>query len=621
MTPKTLLPVVFALVLCAGLVAGGRRGAAAQSAGPASDLVYVDVSVLDANRRPVRDLTAADVSVLDDGQPATIAGMSLVTFAAAPGVPAAAGNVQALAHSDLWPRLVPPDVVRNDDIVDRRIAIVIDDTRIGGSGSSQDSWTVRSGLDIAREIVNRLGPGDSAAVFFAYMGRQQGFTSDRAKLLAAIDGFTLRTVEARGCAGEATPGGCVVDALQRVADALPQEPAPATRTVIAFITGPLGAPAALSGGTPPPDVAKLARTLQRASATVYAFGPVGAPIGGGGDAGRFAAETGGRAVVDTIPPAAQVAAMLDEISSFYRIALRPAATGGAYRPLTVRVARVGTDVRARSGYFTAGETGDVPSGATPLEQALLANTPATSVPVGAQVAVFAIPGRREAMVSVAANVTSRPVGGAADWQAEVAATAFDRDWQPRAAHRQTIEVTGRADRNPQVVDVLSAIELLPGRYELRVAAESGGRAGSVFIDVQVPEFAATPLSASDIVVSTAPQPYKAVPVLGDAIPVTPTTRRVFGRGETPEVFLRFYQGNRARLRNMPVALTITSATGDGVIQGSETILPSQFTEARSTDWRFNLPIDRLPPGEYLLTVEASLDDLRVARQIRFGVVQ
>lgn len=37
-----------------------------------TDLVQVDVSVLDGKRRPVRGLTAADFTVLEDGQPREI---------------------------------------------------------------------------------------------------------------------------------------------------------------------------------------------------------------------------------------------------------------------------------------------------------------------------------------------------------------------------------------------------------------------------------------------------------------------------------------------------------------------------------------------------------------------
>jgi hypothetical protein len=64
--------------------------------------VQLDVSVLDAQRRPVRGLTAADFTVLEDGKPRRIVQFSAVELpSVAPVAPAAADAVQ-------------PDVVRND---------------------------------------------------------------------------------------------------------------------------------------------------------------------------------------------------------------------------------------------------------------------------------------------------------------------------------------------------------------------------------------------------------------------------------------------------------------------------------------------------------------------------
>ena len=611
MTRQTRFPAVLVLAIAVAVLADGSAGIA-QSAPPGPDVVHIDVSVRDAAGQPIRGLTAADFEVADGGQPAVIAGVTAVDLPPAPPALVVPASAQAAAHSPFWSRTVPSDVVRNDAPDDRLIAIVIDDVRLDADGS--EPWVARGGLDIAREIVNRLGPDDRAAVFFTFMGRQQGFTSDRARLLAAIDAFVLRTITPADCHAGGALSGCAADALQRVAEALP--PQPRSRTVVALISGAIGVPVVGDGSSE-----RLLRTLQDANATVYTFGSPAATPGG---ADHFATATGGRAVVDTIPPAAQVASMLDEVSSYYRIALKPAAGDGRFRPVVVSTGRPGAEVHARAGYFAPGAPSPVEAAITmtPLERALVASTPATGLPLGASVAAFGTPGRREAVVTIVTNVTSQPAPGAGGWQAEVAATAFDREWRPMASHRQTIEVTVRpGTTGAQAVDVASAIELVPGRYEIRVAAESGGRAGSTFLDVDVPEFTTAVLSASGIVVTTAPVPHAAVPLLGETLPVTPTSRRVFASTETPEVFMRFYQGGRSRLKNMTVSLSIADATGEGLIQGTETILPSQFSGARSTDWRFSLPVDRLAPGEYLLTVEAVIEDHRQSRQVRFAVAR
>jgi VWFA-related protein len=591
------------------------------SARPASaEVVHLDVTVLDAAGQPVRDLAVADFEVMTDGVPVRVESVTVVHLPAAP-LP---GATSAGARGLLSPARVAHDVLRNDDVVDRYVAIVLDDIARPGDVAGANSWMSTTGLELARAFIDRLGPDDRGTVFFTFMGRQQGLTSDRDRLRAAIDGFTRRQVQPSDCQASGLEA-CVIDTLQRVADALPAA-ARQRKTVVVISEAALPAVAlpAAGRGAESPSQRAFAR-LQATNAAVYSITPTGiTPPAAEPGAVNLAEATGGRALVDS-PMQAAIETVWREAGGYYLLALRPQARvdDGSFHRVTVRVGRPGVTSRVRGGYFAPGGPVPPPPGGatTPLEVAMVAPSQAPGLPMGASVAVFAVPGRREAVVSIATAVTSTAATGAKAWQAEIAATAFDPQWRPRASHRQTIEVTAPPVPGPQTVDVLSAIELLPGRYEIRVAGESAGRAGSVFIDVDVPEFQSAPLSASGAVVTTVPQPYAASALLASTLPVTPTTRRMFLRSESADVLLRFYQGGRNRLRNLPVSLRIADAEGEGIIQGDEVIPPSQFDAARSTEWRFALPLGRLAPGEYLLTVEAELDDRRVTRHVRFAVMK
>jgi hypothetical protein len=66
------------------------------------ELVYVDVSVLDSNRRAVRGLRAADFAVREDGRSRPIAACSAVDLPDPPAEPPVG-----------WMRDVAPDVVTN----------------------------------------------------------------------------------------------------------------------------------------------------------------------------------------------------------------------------------------------------------------------------------------------------------------------------------------------------------------------------------------------------------------------------------------------------------------------------------------------------------------------------
>ena len=140
------------------------------------DLVHLDVSVLDKNRRPVRGLTPADFTVLENGKPQQVTAFSPVDI---PDVP---------PPSAPWLRDIAPDVRHNADLPQRRLFIlVIDDGTI-----QNDVAAIKSVKDIARGVINKLGVADLASVVFTRDNTNgQDFTADRARLLAAIDSFTV----------------------------------------------------------------------------------------------------------------------------------------------------------------------------------------------------------------------------------------------------------------------------------------------------------------------------------------------------------------------------------------------------------------------------------------------
>ena len=103
---------------------------------------------------------------------------------------------------------------------------------------------------------------------------------------------------------------------------------------------------------------------------------------------------------------------------------------------------------------------------------------------------------------------------------------------------------------PLVYDVLTRLDLAPGRYQLRLAAESTlfGKRGSVYYDVEVPDFSAEPLSMSGLALSlgggAVTMPAGAFHPL---VPFDPTSRRVFRSTDQVRAFVQVYQGGSGRL--------------------------------------------------------------------------
>src|ERR1051326_792866 len=80
------------------------------------DVVQVDVSVLDQNRRPVRGLTAADFSVLVDGKKRPIVAFAPVELPER-DMPSAA--------TAAWARVAPRDVVTNAMPAEGRLVVIM----------------------------------------------------------------------------------------------------------------------------------------------------------------------------------------------------------------------------------------------------------------------------------------------------------------------------------------------------------------------------------------------------------------------------------------------------------------------------------------------------------------
>jgi VWFA-related protein len=325
----------------------------------------VDVSVLDDKRRPVRGLTAGDFTVLEDGKPRPVTVFNPIEIEEHPA------RVDGVAS---WVRDVPPDVTTNDVRPEGRLVVIMFDWSI----RPEDQVLARK---IATAAVDELGPGDLAAVVFtspfSNAGIPQNFTSDRARLLAAINRpFALALVEPCGImadprnhncvmlkdpegyeSGGCLCGLCVLEAIARVADAV--RDVPGRRKSVMFIGSYFRSSESMDGPTSLREVRrpkdptsplvglpadrpgycsaqlrdaheKMVRATSLANLTVDVFDPVGletesnSPMGGlrTGQLERrdglavLADLTGGRAVLNTNAPEAHVPEVFAESHSY-----------------------------------------------------------------------------------------------------------------------------------------------------------------------------------------------------------------------------------------------------------------------------------------------------------------
>jgi hypothetical protein len=289
-------------------------------------------------------------------------------------------------------------------------------------------------------------------------------------------------------------------------------------------------------------------------------------------------------------------------------------------------------VRARTGYATpAPEAPPAPKDSVEdsspgppriLAEILAGPVPSGDLPMRVSVAPFAVPGTTKAAVALVAGVPHAAAGDAAQ-KFELIVRAFSAHGASTGAVRQAGTLAARGtSRDDATLDLLAQIELPPGRHELRLAAklDPSNLAGSVFADVDVPDFANAPLSISGVLFETDP-PGHAGPLsaLEKIVPIVPTTRREFSVRETVIAFARVYQGGTAAAL-APASVQVTVEDGhDRLVYNNRFALPvPRFDPAtRHADVRFDLPLRAMQPGSHLLTFAARLGTHVARRQVRF----
>ena len=603
------------------------------------ELVRLDVSVLDKDRRPIRGLTAEDFTILEDGKPQPIAAFSAIDIPAA--VAPAAG----------WMHEVGSDVVTNQLDVRRVVVILMDD-----GNTSADDGAPKTARQIARAVIDRLGPNDLAAVVFTLQGKPQNFTTDRRQLIAAVESFVPKANVRPGKWTAANPNmrdlptGVVPETGTPLACQIPGFPNCLTRTLTSVASAIEDTPtgrktiALISSGVPynfsmenlnlASDVDDLQQTfhnLQRANVNVYPFDPRGLTADGiiseRIDSLRiFADHTGGRATVATNTPWEQVPQMFAENSSYYLLGIRPPDNGkpDAFRRIAVKVAVPDAEVRARAGYYPAtrkarSRTSKSAPPLTGLDQAFGAALPSGTLPLEVSVVPLAASDGRQGVVLVTTSVRRPVTETISTERLAIRTAAVDiSSAKELASHRQTGELTLRPHASGERrFELQSRLTVRPGRYEIRVGAEVSGSAGGVFTPVEVPDFSKAPLSVSGLVLGLRRSVQD--DGLAGLLPIVPTAAREFTASAPVTAFLRVYQGGRSAPVPVEIRLRTVDTSMRTVGEESTHLEPARFQSGRSADCEFELPLSRLAEGEYLLTVEASAAKSSARREVRFRV--
>ena len=605
--------LVLVLLLTAGLAAQEQKPAPEPPpqqpvfrAG--TDLVRVDVTVTTNGDQPVADLKMEDFEVTDDNVPQTVETLKFVkvdgTRTTNLDEPL---EIRSKEHAMLE--------ASREDV--RLFAIFLDDYHI--DKRPEITLPLREALT---KFVNQLGPNDLVALMEPLTTLYDlKYTRSKPDLLARI-----RTFEGRR--GETFPVKSVIEEAQltqrnwmelRSGVTLSALKALATqmgglrdgrKSILFFSQGPGVRPGS------PNDLlmAEIDEAANRGNVTIHVIDP--RPLGSVGFGGdtilrRLAADTGGRAIVNTNNPAEQLAGVMADASAYYLVGYTPTrrTNDGKFHEIKVKVKRRGVRVTARRGYWSASEkelTAAAEAAATPVNTALTG-----------------------ALSSLSDSVNTRAVSvwtGFAKADAERTRVMFA--WEPNPSPNgdkparleiQPVDDAGKETMPAQVIGgapgelpLMATFAFAGGKHRLRFTVYT---AAGELMDRWVVSQAVPDLSKESLVLTT-PKILRARSVLEmraiEANPTaSPTASTRFGPfdrvlveidyqalgGQTPQIKVDLLNAKGELLRTLPAP-----PPADGRV-------------------RMPLPVSSLANSTYVLRIEATAGEQTAQQWVAFRIVR
>jgi VWFA-related protein len=567
-----------------------------------TNVVRVDVTVLDRRGSPVTELTADDFEVREDGQPQTITTFKLVE-----------ANGQATDDLSLpirSPEHAAAEAAR-DDV--RLFLIFWDEYHIEEFRSARFA---REGL--TRIVLDAFGPTDLVGIMDPLTPTDAiRFTRDRRELANQVHKlkgrrgvyFPRSLVEEEHLRAPSQYGGIEVIRHQVTTSSIRAASAflgtlKEGRKSLILISETLGPVRSSSEAM---DVmSDLVRTANDSNTAIYVFDPRGLTVGRARDSGMLesiAYGSGGHSVL-TNNIASGFTQVVKHASAFYLLGYaKEIAQDGKFHEIKVRLKRRGLEVRARSGYW-APRAADVAASKAAAAAAVL--------PPAVDAAFSALtPLRSRALAEVWTGVT--PAAGGRP-RVTVAWSASARDDATVSAE----SVTAMATLGGDVLftgDVLpggTSFDARPGSVELAITIRDakGETVDRLTRTVLVPDVSAAPFAV------TAPAIIRARNAL---------ELRAIGSASEPPLFAGrdFERTDRLLIRfaihGAAGATTVNASILDR--RGAKLLDLPVAADATGGGYQIDLPLGAIARGEYVIAIDARSGAEHAGAHVAFRIVR
>jgi VWFA-related protein len=351
-------------------------------------------------------------------------------------------------------------------------------------------------------------------------------------------------------------------------------------------------------------------------------------------------ETGGFAVVNRNDFTTAFQRIQEDNSSYYVLAYYPPdPRPGRFHKIDVRVTRPGLNVRGRRAYVTPKKVDDknnksTKSVTTPeVREALDSPLPVS----GLTMHVFFSPFKGtapNASVLMGVELRGRDMALSQTDSLQLSYIAIDVNGKIKGGNTDSLTMAAlRPDTKARIeqsgLRLLNRMDLPPGKYQVRVAAQDSGSAsvGAVQYDLDVPDFAKAPFSMSGLVMTSplgsALPTARADEQLKPVLPGPPIARRSFPQNDEITLFAEVYDNAGKQPHKVDITCTVTADEGKVMFKTDETRDSSDLGGQRGGyGYTTKIPMKDLAPGRYVLKVEATSrlkDTPAVAREVEFTV--
>ena len=379
---------------------------------------------------------------------------------------------------------------------------------------------------------------------------------------------------------------------------------------------------------------------------------------------ELAEQTGGIASVNTNSLTSTFNRIVQANSRYYVLGYYPPThkRDGRFHKIEVRTKRPGLRVAARKGYGSPrGRTAeerkrdeaarrareakrpDADKTSEELREILTSPLQQSGLNFGVHAAAFKNTAK-EASIALAIEIdgdrlqySAPDAKGLAGNKIELSFYGVNQLGKAMGGTRSVLDLTLRPETRERVkafgVRVNPRITLPPGRYHIRIGARDAvaGMTGSVFYDLEVPDFRKEKLMMGGLLLTSAgAQQTPSIqpdPVLSKLMPGAATSRREFSQRDLIAIYTEIYDNIRSQqARRVDVAVRLLSESGAEVFAARDE-LPNGGVAQKSWDiyaYSREIALTNLAPGRYALRVEAQVrsdDDVKpVARETLITIV-